>query len=107
MPKACRRKSGSSFWLTWSRRCSLQQRGRSANADHARHAFTIAQNLGAGLHDFTTVNIDVLTHYRPTVNVVQRPAGVGGRGYTVNGRHELLVPLLAFALVDAIDGRGE
>lgn len=67
-------------------------------------AFTIAQNLGAGLHDFTTVNIDMLAHYRPTVNVVQRPATVGGRGYTLTGRHELLIPLLAFAVVDALGG---
>jgi hypothetical protein len=66
-------------------------------------AFTIAQNLGAGLRDFTTVNIDMLPHYRPTVNVVQRPATVGGgRGYTLNGRHELLLPLLAFAIADAL-----
>jgi hypothetical protein len=65
-------------------------------------AFTIAQNLGANLQDFTTVNIDMLPHYRPTVNVVQRPAAVGGRGYTLNGRHELLLPLLAFAVVEAL-----
>lgn len=67
-------------------------------------AFTIAQNLGAELRDFTTVNLDMLPHYRPTVNVVQRPASVGGRGYTLNGRHELLLPLLAFAVVEALSG---
>ena len=67
-------------------------------------AFTIAQNLGANLRDFTTVNIDMLPHYRPTVNVVQRPAGVGGRGFTLNGRHGLLIPLLAFAVVDPLGG---
>jgi len=66
-------------------------------------AFTIAQNLGANLHDFTTVNLDMIMHYRPTVNVVQRPASVGGRGYTLNGRHELLIPLLAFAVVEALE----
>ena len=66
-------------------------------------AFTIAQNLGANLHDLTTVNLDMITHYRPTVNVVQRPASVGGQGYTLNGRHELLIPLLAFAVVEALE----
>jgi hypothetical protein len=65
-------------------------------------AFTIAQNLGASLRDFTTVDLDMLPHYRPTVNVVQRPAAVGGRGYSLNGRHELLLPLLAFAVVEAL-----
>lgn len=67
-------------------------------------AFTIAQNLGAGLRDFTTVNLDMLAHYRPTVNVVQRPPSVGGRGYTLAGRHEILIPLLAFAVVEALGG---
>jgi hypothetical protein len=67
-------------------------------------AFTIAQNLGADLHDFTTVNIDMLPQYRPAVNVVQRPAAAGGRGYTLAGRHEVLIPLLAFAVVDALGG---
>ena len=68
-------------------------------------AFTIAQNLGADLRDFTTVNIDMLAHYRPTVNVVQRPAAVGGgRGYALIGRHEILIPMLAFAVVDALGG---
>lgn len=67
-------------------------------------AFTIAQNLGANLRDFTTVNVDMLAHYRPTVNVVQRPAAVGGRGYALIGRHEIVIPLLAFAVVDALGG---
>jgi len=72
-------------------------------------AFTVAQNLGARLHDFTTVNLDMITHYRPTINVIQRPASVGGQGYMLNGRHELLIPLLAFAIVEALyiaDGTG-
>lgn len=65
-------------------------------------AFTIAQNLGARLHDFTTVNVDMLNHYRPMVNVLHRPASVGGRGFFLSGRHELLIPLLAQALVDRV-----
>lgn len=65
-------------------------------------AFAVAQNLGANLRDFTTVDLDMITHYRPTVNVVQRPPSVGGRGFTLTGRHEVLIPLLAFAVVDAL-----
>jgi hypothetical protein len=64
-------------------------------------AFTVAQNLGADLRDFVTVNMDMTAHYRPGENVVRRPAQVGGRGYTLLGRHELMVPLLAQAVVDA------
>lgn len=67
-------------------------------------AFTIARNLGADLRDFTTVDLDMLSHYRPRTNVVQRPAAVGGRGISLTGRHELLIPLLAFAVVDALGG---
>ncbi len=64
-------------------------------------AFTIAQNLGKNLHDFITVNMDMIAHYRPGENVVRRPASVGGRGYTIQGRHEIMVPLLAAALIEA------
>lgn len=63
-------------------------------------AFTIAQNLGNNLHDFVTVNMDMIPHYRPGENVVRRPAAVGGRGYSLLGRHEIMVPLLAAALVE-------
>jgi hypothetical protein len=65
-------------------------------------AFTVAQNLGANLHDFVTVNMDMIPHYRPRENVVLRPALVGGRGFTLLGRHEIMVPLLAQALVEKL-----
>jgi hypothetical protein len=67
-------------------------------------AFTIAQNLGADLRDFVTVNLDMQTHYRASENVVNRPPRVGGKGYTLIGRHEVMVPLLAQAVVDALEG---
>jgi hypothetical protein len=66
-------------------------------------AFTIAQNLGADLRDYVTVNMDMIAHYRCNENVVRRPAAVAGRGYTLIGRHEILVPLLAQAVVDLLD----
>ncbi len=65
-------------------------------------AFTVAQNLGADLRDFMTVNLDMTAHYRPGENVVRRPALVGGRGITLLGRHELMIPLLAQAVVEAM-----
>ena len=65
-------------------------------------AFTVAQNLGADLHDFTTVNMDMISHYRPGQNVVTRPPLVGGKGYTLMGRHEFMVPLLAQALAERL-----
>lgn len=66
-------------------------------------AFTVAQNLGAKLHDYTTVNMDMVMHYRPGENVVRRPSSVGGKGYSLIGRHEIMVPLLAQAVVETLE----
>jgi hypothetical protein len=63
-------------------------------------AFTVAQNLGANLCHFVTVNMDMNSHYRPGENVVRRPSTVGGKGYNLIGRHELMLPLLAQAIVE-------
>ena len=65
-------------------------------------ALTVAQNLGPRLTDFTTINIDMNAHYRPVENVVRRPAAVGGRGFNLIGRHEILIPLLAQAIVEEL-----
>jgi hypothetical protein len=61
-------------------------------------AVTLARNLGHDLTDFTTANLDFLQHYRPSVNVVQRPVRGVGRGHALTGHHEIMVPLLAAAL---------
>jgi hypothetical protein len=64
-------------------------------------AISVARNLGNPVLNFTTVNMDFLQHYRPKANVVDRPhAKAGGRGYTLTGHHEIMVPLLAAALID-------
>ena len=62
----------------------------------------MAQNLGANLTGYTTVNMDMMAHYRSGENVVRRPAAVAGKGYNLIGRHEILVPLLAQALVEEL-----
>jgi hypothetical protein len=63
-------------------------------------AVTLARNLGHVLTDFTTANLDFIQSYRPNANVVQRPTQGVGRGYSLTGHHEILVPLLAAALVE-------
>jgi hypothetical protein len=64
-------------------------------------AISTVRNLGAPLGAFTTINLDFLQHYRPRVNVVERPhAKSGGRGIALTGHHELMVPLLAAALIE-------
>jgi hypothetical protein len=65
-------------------------------------ALSVARNLGADLSDLTTVNFDQIQHYRPRVNVVERPTrGAGGHGYAITGHHEILLPLFAAAVLDA------
>jgi hypothetical protein len=64
-------------------------------------AVSAVRNLGHPLANFTTADFDFLPHYRPRVNVVERPhAGSGGAGYAITGHHELMVPLLAAALIE-------
>jgi hypothetical protein len=65
-------------------------------------AVSVVRNLGYPLANFTTVNMDFLQHYRPNANVVKRPhAQSGGHGYSITGHHELMVPLLAAALIES------
>lgn len=58
-------------------------------------ALTLVRNLGYTVERFTTVNMDFIQHYRPLTNVVRRPTKQGGKGYTITGHHEIMVPLLA------------
>ncbi len=58
-------------------------------------ALTVARNLGYKAQGFTTANFDMIRHYRPQVNVVERPTQHHGRGYNIVGHHEIMVPLLA------------
>jgi hypothetical protein len=67
-------------------------------------ALTIARNLNEGRPTgFTTCDMDMQRHYRPRVNVVQRPVLAGGEGFEITGHHEIMVPLLAWAVIDALE----
>lgn len=65
-------------------------------------AVAIARNDGRSLSGLTTVNLDFLRQYRPLTNVVTRPTSGSGKGYALTGHHELLIPLLAAALIDGL-----
>ena len=65
-------------------------------------ALSIAQNLGHRVDNFSTANFDMIQHYRPLQNVVKRPTSGLGRGYTITGHHEINIPLLAHAVLDAV-----
>jgi hypothetical protein len=63
-------------------------------------AVAVVRNHGHDLAGLTTVNLDFLPQYRPLTNVVRRPTAGIGRGVHLTGHHELLIPLLAAALVE-------
>jgi hypothetical protein len=64
-------------------------------------AVALARNQGRPLTDLTTVNLDFARLYRPQTNVVSRPTKGIGVGYSLTGHHELLIPLLAAALIES------
>jgi hypothetical protein len=63
-------------------------------------AVALARNRGLQLDGLTTVNLDFVRLYRPHTNVVTRPVAGIGRGYSLVGHHEIMIPLLAAALLD-------
>jgi len=67
-------------------------------------AVALARNAGADLNGLTTVSLDFIRHYRPETNVVHRPTKGVGKGYTLVGHHELMIPLLGALLVEADSG---
>ncbi|NOX38529.1 MAG: hypothetical protein GXO78_13440 [Calditrichaeota bacterium] len=63
-------------------------------------ALTVVRNLKYPAYDFFTAVFDMIRHYRPTVNVKERPTLGGGKGYYFVGHHEIMIPLLAGLLLD-------
>jgi hypothetical protein len=75
-------------------------------------AVSVARNAGFGLEPITTANFDFIQHYRPLENVVKRPTAATvnraretSRGFAITGHHELLLPLVAAALVSGWPAR--
>jgi hypothetical protein len=61
-------------------------------------ALSTARNIKGEVKNFTTANFDMIQHYRPNVNIVNRPTQKSGRGFSFTGHHEIMLPLLAWAL---------
>lgn len=68
-------------------------------------ALNLARNLGHRVKPLTTVDLDFIRHYRPGVNVVNRPTASGGTGLRITGHHELLFPLLVGAVLEGLEGK--
>lgn len=65
-------------------------------------ALNLARNVGNRVDDLVTVDMDFVRHYRPLVNVVQRPTAASGRGYQLVGHHEIMFPLLCAAVLERL-----
>lgn len=65
-------------------------------------AVSVARNLGFDLDGMHTANFDMLRHYRPTENVLRRPVSAG-HGHAVTGHHEIMLPLLRQAVIEALE----
>ena len=69
-------------------------------------ALTMCRNVNGGApRAFVAADFDMTKHYRPRVNVVERPTRTGGgRGYQITGHHEIMVPLLCWAVAEKLGG---
>ncbi|MBI3026537.1 hypothetical protein HYY70_00335 [Candidatus Woesearchaeota archaeon] len=65
-------------------------------------ALTIARNLGHKVRKITAANLDMIDHYRPRENVVQRPTSLGGNGFMVIERHEKTIPSFHRKIIDSL-----
>jgi hypothetical protein len=68
-------------------------------------ATTLSRNLGHDIDRFTAVNMDFIRHYRPMTNVVGRPTAKGGKGINLTGHHEIMLPLIAAGVIEAVEFR--
>ncbi|MDR2827030.1 MAG: hypothetical protein LBV77_03210 [Candidatus Adiutrix intracellularis] len=66
-------------------------------------ALTLVRNLGRQIRNITTINMDFIRHYRPQVNIVNRPTQDGGRGFYFIGHHEIMFPLLMALVLEKLD----
>jgi hypothetical protein len=69
-------------------------------------ALTLCRNVGYPVERFLTLNLDMIQHYRPAYNVVQRPTQDGGTGYTLIGHHEIMLPLLYAMILETLESKG-
>ncbi|MBD3234205.1 MAG: hypothetical protein GF315_10835 [candidate division Zixibacteria bacterium] len=61
-------------------------------------ALNLARNIHGKIGNFSAANLDMIQHYRPLTNVVNRPTLPDGKKYTITGHFEILIPLIAWAL---------
>ena len=67
-------------------------------------AVSLVRNLGYRLEKFTSANLDFILHYRPRMNVLERPTGKGGQSFNLTGHHEIMLPLLFTGVLAELKG---
>jgi deoxyhypusine synthase len=65
-------------------------------------ALSVARNIGYDVKNFTAINMDMIQHYRPLKNVVERPTKTGGQGFAITGHHEIMFPLLTAFIIELL-----
>lgn len=65
-------------------------------------ALALVRNSGHDVAAFTAADFDMIQHYRPGRNIVERPVAAGGRGFRLTGHHEIMLPLLAAAVYEQL-----
>jgi hypothetical protein len=65
-------------------------------------ALSAARNLTGKVKGFTTANFDMNAQYRPLQNIVLRPTQKSGRGVSIIGHHEIMMPLLFQAVTERL-----
>lgn len=69
-------------------------------------ALALARNLGHPVARITTIDCDFIRQYRPQANIVTRPTQRAGRGISLIGQHEILIPLLAAGVIEHFESEG-
>lgn len=70
-------------------------------------AFAAVRAKGKEIKGFVGVNLDFIRHYRPNLDPVHRAKQFGGKGYNLTGRHEIMIPLLAWAILERLGKTGK
>ncbi len=65
-------------------------------------ALTVSRNLWGQPERFVGVTFDFIRHYRSWRNPPEKADALGGKGYYIVGHHELLIPLLAQAVLESM-----
>ncbi|MCX5800437.1 MAG: hypothetical protein NTX17_03515 [Candidatus Eisenbacteria bacterium] len=69
-------------------------------------AIASVRNRGTRFWPFTAANIDMIQHYRPLRNIVERPTRIGrdSVGIKLTGHHEIMIPLLTASILHRLSG---